>query len=160
MYFGCRRNADLVCYRSMIGYFYQLKVWDSLALRSNQLQLEFTSNCGSSSCTFCPAVGPLGTSGTCIQAQPQLIFELDLEQDTQILLSQRTAPVEYQFKLGASTGISTFDDPIRVKLQGLKFGKNKYIQSLNTPLIRIPQIFTFEAWIRFDTENPGSFGDL
>jgi hypothetical protein len=52
------------------------------------------------------------------------------------------------------------DDPIRVKLQGLKFGKNRYIKSLNTPAINIPQIFTFEVWIRFDTENPGTYGDL
>ena len=84
---------------------------------------------------------------------------MDLEQDTQTLTSQRTTST-YQFKLGGTTAVNLFDDPIRVKLQGLKFGKNRFIQSLNTPVIKIPQIFTFEAWIRFDTENPGSFGDL
>lgn len=47
-----------------------------------------------------------------------------------------------------------------MKNQGLKFSKNKFIESLNTPAIQIPQIFTFEAWIRFDLDNPGSFGDL
>jgi two-component system chemotaxis response regulator CheY len=37
LYLGCRRNSDLICYRPMIGYFYQLKIWDSLALSSAQL---------------------------------------------------------------------------------------------------------------------------
>jgi hypothetical protein len=66
----------------------------------------------------------------------------------------------YTFRLGASTAISVFDDPIRVTLQGLRFSKNKFIENTNTPTIKIPQIFTFESWIRFDTENPGQFGDL
>lgn len=34
------------------------------------------------------------------------------------------------------------------------------MKSLNTPVINIPQIFTVEAWVRFDLSNPGTYGDL
>jgi hypothetical protein len=47
-----------------------------------------------------------------------------------------------------------------VPFQGLRFSKGKYIQSLNTPMVPIPQIFTVEAWLRFDADNPGQYGDL
>jgi hypothetical protein len=52
------------------------------------------------------------------------------------------------------------DDPIRVPFQGLRFNKDKFIYSLNTPVISLPQIFTVEAWVRFDLDSPGSYGDL
>ena len=44
--------------------------------------------------------------------------------------------------------------------QGLRFSKGKFVKSLNTPVVSIPQIFTVEAWVRFDLDNPGSYGDL
>ena len=56
LYFGCRRNSDLICYRPMIGYFYQLKIWDSLALSSVQLQTEISSTCLAGACLLCPNV--------------------------------------------------------------------------------------------------------
>ena len=98
----------------MIGYFYQLKIWDSLALSSAQLQTEISSTCLAGACLLCPNV-IVGAGRPCLQSLSSLIFELDLEQDAQTLNSQRTG-TQYQFKLGESTAVSTFDDPIRVNL--------------------------------------------
>ncbi len=123
-------------------------------MKSTDLAFEVTNLCGAAGCGVCPP------SGQCFSQRSNLIFELDLEQDNQQIVSQRTTDV-YDFRLGATTSVSLFDDPIRVKNQGLKFSKNKFIESMNTPTIKIPQIFTFEAWVRFDTETVvQSFGDL
>ena len=62
----------------------------------------------------------------CFSQRSNLIFELDLEQDTQSIKSK--LPLNYYtFQLGATTDVSVFDDPIRVTLQGLRFTKNKFI---------------------------------
>lgn len=41
--FGCRRNADQVCYRAMIGYFFQLKIWADRGLRATDLAFEISN---------------------------------------------------------------------------------------------------------------------
>lgn len=88
-----------------------------------------------------------------------VIYELDLEQDSQLITSAKPTTA-FDFQLGATPTPDFDDDPIRVPYQGLWFSKGKFVQSLNTPSVSIPQIFTVEAWVRFDLDNPGSYGDL
>ena len=73
IYFGCRRNSDLVCYRAMIGYFYQMKIWQDQALKPINLAPEVSTACGSAGCLVCPV------AGSCLSSKSTLIFEVDLE---------------------------------------------------------------------------------
>ena len=81
IYFGCRRNMRGVCYRSMLGYFFHFKIWAAQALTPAQLGSEITTTCGSAACGVCH------TDGKCFSQRSLIIYELDLEQDTQLLTS-------------------------------------------------------------------------
>jgi hypothetical protein len=76
VYFGCRRNVKGVCYRSMVGYFYYLKVWEQMALTLGNLASEITGSCGNAGCTVCHI------DNKCFSQRNVLIYELDLEQNT------------------------------------------------------------------------------
>jgi len=135
-----------VCYRPMSGYFYNFKVWAAQALTPAQLGFEITPTCGSA-CTVCPI------SGQCLNALSLILYQLDLEQNTQTIGSTGTV---YQFQLGPDA--SSTNDPTRVPFQGLHFGAGQYVQSLDT--ISIPQIFAVEAYIRYDAAAPSAYGGL
>lgn len=152
IYFGCRRNMKQVCYRPMNGYFYYFKIWSNQGLTQAQLQSEITNSCGTTGCGVCD------TDNTCFSARSVLIYQLDLEQNSQILTSTLPVSPAITFQLGANSGFDATTDPTRVPLQGLHFGKGLYIESLST--INIPQIFTVEAFVRFDVNTPGQNGDL
>jgi hypothetical protein len=100
------------------------------------------------------------TDGQCFNKRNVIIFELDMEQNTQAIISQKPVAPVYNFQLGETASSDLDSDPTRVPFQGLSFSKGKYITSLNSPIIGIPQIFTVEAWVRFDLDYPGAYGDL
>ena len=127
--FGCRRNSDQVCYRAMIGYFFQFKVWADKGLKVADLAFEISNSCGATGgCNVC------WQANQCFSQRSNVIFELDLEQNTQTLLS-RVPSGTYSFIVGDTNVASTFDDPIRVMNQGLRFSKNKFIKNNNSPNI-------------------------
>jgi hypothetical protein len=155
IYFGCRRNFKGVCYRPLSGYFYQFKIWAGTGLKSVDLANEISTACtaGLGGCAVC------ALDGKCFTERSVIVFEVDFENDAQVINSKRPH-TNFQFVLGSSTD-GDKADPIRVPNQGLKFDKFKYVKRAGlTNYIQIPQIFTFEAFIRVDLENPGAYGDL
>lgn len=99
------------------------------------------------------------TDNKCFSERSVVIFDLDLEQNTQSLLTTIPLnPAPFVFQMGATNLVDPSDDPYRVPFQGLHFSKGLFLEGQST--ISIPQIFTFEAYIRFDTDQPGTYGDL
>lgn len=68
IYFGCRRNTKLVCYRALSGYFYSFKVWGSQALTPINLGFEITTSCGVAGCGVCH------TDNLCFSQRNMLIY--------------------------------------------------------------------------------------
>lgn len=57
-----------------------------------------------------------------------MIFELDLEQNTQSLTTTiPSTPAPFVFQLGASPLVDPSDDPYRVPFQGLHFQKGLFL---------------------------------
>lgn len=56
----------------------------------------------------------------------------------------------YNFYLGATNVVNSYD-PIRIPAQGYLFGKEMYISRAAATNLNLPQIFSVEAWVRFNT---------